>query len=247
MRSKRSAALLAAIGGLWLAGCGLVTPGTPTEPPPDHQPIRSPVTIDFAEVILLESFPVQAELVMTGYLPTPCHELEWQVSDPDDQNRIHLELYALADPNTVCIQVEEPFRAQVPLGSFSEGSFSIWLGGEEIGEFTVGVEPPDAGGEMGEGAVFVDQAEVILMESFPVLVVLRVSGHLPTPCHTLQWEVSDPDFEGNIYVVMASDADPEQVCIQVLDPFEIDIPLGDFTEGAFTVWLNGKQIESFDL
>jgi hypothetical protein len=247
MRSKRGAALLAAIGGLWLAGCGLMTPGMPTEPPPDHQPIRSPVTIDLAEVILLESFPVQAELVITGYLPTPCHELAWQVSDPDDQNRIHLELYALSDPNTVCIQVEEPFRAQVPLGSFADGSFSIWLGGEQIGEFAVGTEPADSGGEMGEGVVFVDQAHVILMEGFPVQVVLHISGHLPTPCHTLQWEVSDPDPEGNIHVVMASDADPEQICIQVLDPFEIDIPLGNFTEGAFKVWLNGEQIESYDI
>ncbi|HEU4750416.1 MAG TPA: hypothetical protein VFT54_05100, partial [Acidimicrobiia bacterium] len=39
------------------------------------------------------------------------------------------------------------------------------------------------------GPVFVETTDILLMESFPVQVVLRVTGNLPTPCHQAVWEV----------------------------------------------------------
>ena len=54
------------------------------------------------------------------------------------------------------------------------------------------------------GEVFVDSQEILLMESYPVQVALQVSGNLPTPCHMLRAEVSEPDSENNINVELFS-------------------------------------------
>jgi hypothetical protein len=31
-------------------------------------------------------------------------------------------------------------------------------------------------------------------------------------------------------------------CIQALEPFEVSIPLGSYTTGSFSVWLNGERV-----
>jgi hypothetical protein len=99
--------------------------------------------------------------------------------------------------------------------------------------------PPDA------GPVFVDWTDIILMESFPVQVALRVGGSLPTPCHRPVWEVNDDG--STIAVRLASVSDPAEICVQVLEPFEISIPLGSFESGSRTVTLNGDPVGDFDI
>ena len=92
---------------------------------------------------------------------------------------------------------------------------------------------------------FVDTAEILLMESFPVQVALSVTGSLPTPCHQPVWEVQD-DGQA-LHVTLASVADPEMACIQVLEPAELSIPLGSFESGARTVILNGEEVGDFEV
>jgi hypothetical protein len=74
-------------------------------------------------------------LNVTGNLPTPCHDIEWDVQPPDADGRIDVELYSLTKAGGECIQVLEPFDEQIPVGNFTEGSFSVWLNGDLIGEF----------------------------------------------------------------------------------------------------------------
>jgi hypothetical protein len=97
----------------------------------------------------------------------------------------------------------------------------------------------------GAGPVFVDGTDIILMESFPVQVVLRVVGNLPTPCHELAYEVEDDGT--TITVRLASVADPDAVCTQVLEPFEFSIPLGEFESGQRAVTLNGEPVGDFEV
>ncbi|MBU0510345.1 MAG: hypothetical protein KJ638_01415 [Chloroflexi bacterium] len=103
----------------------------------DEKLKRGNVFIDATEVLLLESYPVQVNLQLTGNLPTPCHQLRVIVSEPDDQNRIQVEAYSVTDPNVICIQVLEPLDVRVSLGDFTEGEFSIWVNGEQVGEFSL--------------------------------------------------------------------------------------------------------------
>jgi hypothetical protein len=69
-------------------------------------------------------------------MPTPCHLLKVNVSKPDGENKIAIEAYSLVDPNQNCIQVLKAFDETIPLDSYTDGTYTVTLNGEEVGEFT---------------------------------------------------------------------------------------------------------------
>lgn len=113
-----------------------------------------------------------------------------------------------------------------------------------------GTTLPDLGPTPGEpstthpngivGPVFIDSTEILYLESFPVQVRLLVRGSLPTPCHEAQWAVEDEGWA--IDVELWSVVLLGQVCAQVLEPFEVSIPLGSYESATTLVLLNGEQI-----
>lgn len=123
------------------------------------------------------------------------------------------------------------------------GLAACGLGSPQAGQPTP--EPQDADGAMQEGPVFVGSTELLIMESFPVQVVLNIEGELPTPCHILEYTVSDPDEQGRIEVEMWSEAPADEQCIQVLEPFEERVRIGEFEEGQYEVYLNGERVATF--
>lgn len=112
------------------------SPVAPYAPQPgDDKLHRGNVHIESAGLLMAESYPPQVFLVMSGSLPTPCHQLRVEVSAPDAQNRIQVEAYSLVDPNAICAQVLKAFEASVRLGSYPAGHYTVWLNGRRIGEF----------------------------------------------------------------------------------------------------------------
>jgi hypothetical protein len=110
---------------------------SPLDPlPNEDQMVRGNVFIDSSEVLILKSNPLQFEVHLTGDLPTPCHKLRARVSGPDEQNRINIEVYSLTAPDAICTQVLQPFDSTIPLGSFSNGQYSVMINGKEAGQFT---------------------------------------------------------------------------------------------------------------
>ncbi len=121
-------------------------PGLPmptSEPPPyapspsDSQLVRGNANITDTELLLMESYPVQVMLVLRGTLPTPCHQLRVDARPADEQGRVQVEVYTVVDPAMACIQMIKEFEANVPLGSFPSGHYSVWLNGKLIKEFDV--------------------------------------------------------------------------------------------------------------
>jgi len=130
---------------------------------------------------------------------------------------------------------------------------------------TPGVFIPDRGGEikvdesvsrspldplpdedkMVRGNAFVQEVEITVMESYPVQVVVEIRGNLPTPCHLVRARVGEPDEQGRIEVEVYSLTEADTICIQVIQPFETRIPLGSFTSGDYTIFVNGKQVGQF--
>ena len=116
---------------------------TPDEPatdpfapqPGDSTLTRGNVFIQEIDLVIRESFPPQIALNLNGELPTPCHQLRVQIGEPDAENRINVEVYSVVDPDVVCIQVLEPFDANVNLGTFPSGHYSVWVNEELAGEF----------------------------------------------------------------------------------------------------------------
>ncbi len=110
---------------------------SPMKPlPGDNQMIRGNVFIEGKDLLVLESFPPQFVLHLTGALPTPCHQLRAEVSEPDEQNIIKVDVYSITDPDQICIQVLEPFEKDIPLGSFTSGKYSVLVNGEKVGEIS---------------------------------------------------------------------------------------------------------------
>ena len=118
---------------------------------------------------------------------------------------------------------------------------------QPIGSSPSPTPEPTAGGSMRKGPIYVDEVELVMMESFPVQVRLILRGSLPNPCSSFAWEVEEPDSQGRIAVRAYSLQEADLACIQVLEPMEESIPLGAFTQGNFSVWLNGERVSEFEL
>ncbi|MBW8012245.1 MAG: hypothetical protein FVQ83_13580 [Chloroflexi bacterium] len=98
----------------------------------------SNVIINSTEILIMESYPIQVALIVSGELPTPCHVLQTIINDPDEQNRILIEVLGVIDDETVCTQVMEPFeeRIGIPMQGSPDGVYEIWLNGELVGDFS---------------------------------------------------------------------------------------------------------------
>ena len=96
------------------------------------------VYVDSVDILYLESFPVQVQLVVRGSLPTPCHEAIFEVQDLGDV--IDVQLWSLADADAICIQALEPFELVIPLGSYETADIPVNLNGEAVGRIQVGTD-----------------------------------------------------------------------------------------------------------
>jgi hypothetical protein len=100
--------------------------------------------------------------------------------------------------------------------------------------------------DLTRGTVYLKKVDLPIRESFPPQVSLVLQGELPTPCNQLRVEMREPDAENKIMVDVYSVVDPDQICAQVLEPFEAAIDLGTFPSGHYTVWVNGQMAGEFD-
>jgi hypothetical protein len=116
------------------------------------------------------------------------------------------------------------------------------------GDDSPGVTAPGGDGDptttlptAGRFPVYLDGVEVVLLESWPVQVQAVVRGNLPTPCSRLAWVVDGPDASGRITLTVFSTVDMDEICTQVLQPFEHAIPVGSFTSGSYVLVVNGVE------
>ncbi len=99
------------------------------------------------------------------------------------------------------------------------------------------------GGDEGQnegGGAMIDSVEVLILESFPVQVTVHVKGNLADACTTVDEVTTTRD--GNTFNIEISTTRPaEQMCAQVLTPFEENIPLDvkGLKKGTYTVNVNG--------
>ena len=120
-------------------------PGQVEEPTPDvvdpggKDLVRGNAYINSAELVIMESFPIQVMLSLTGELPTPCDNFAYKIADPDESNQIHVEVYSLGEADAICIQVLAPFEENISISSLNtpleDGSYTVWVNGELVGEF----------------------------------------------------------------------------------------------------------------
>ena len=105
-------------------------------------------------------------------------------------------------------------------------------------------QPGDA--DLNRGNAYINEASLVIRESYPPQISLVLNGDLPTPCNQLRVEMQPPDQENKITVDVYSVSDPNRACVQVLEPFEETIDLGTFPSGHYSVWVNGEMAGEFD-
>lgn len=123
---------------LLFASCaGFESPAAETTPAP-WEPVLSDSELERVEIenieteiISLEGDPSRSALHIEGALPTPCHLLRVEASSSDDPPSLEVEIYAVVDPNEICIQVLEPFSEDIPL---NEGEFQVIVNNEVVRE-----------------------------------------------------------------------------------------------------------------
>jgi len=101
----------------------------------DSKLSRSIVYLDSIQINVMESYPLQFSLQMLGSLPTPCHQLRVNITPPDKDKRILIDVYSIVNPENMCVEMLEDFDVTIPLGSFPSGHYSIWVDGSQVSEF----------------------------------------------------------------------------------------------------------------
>jgi hypothetical protein len=129
---------------LLLAACGArSTPAVlhfdnPYAPQPaDSSLMAGDIKIDSSSVFLAESQPPQVMVNFAYFQPTPCYQLRVEASNPNEQNQIHLKAYAVAEKDKPCtlMALATPLQASLNLGSVPKGHYTVFLNGDQIGEF----------------------------------------------------------------------------------------------------------------
>ena len=132
-----------------LAACSSTseeTPPTPTAGPTaaptvgSTEPVRGQATVNSIDVLILESFPVQINVIARGDLPDSCTQIDEIISQlMDDTFRVAVT--TLRQPAANCTQALVPFEQSIPLDvvGLPAGTYNVLVNGVE-GSFTLDVD-----------------------------------------------------------------------------------------------------------
>jgi inhibitor of cysteine peptidase len=98
-------------------------------------------------------------------------------------------------------------------------------------------------GAPSEGGVFVNDVELMIMESFPVQVRAVIQGDLADGCTSIQDIETQRDVEDRRFTVrIETTRDDDAICTQALVPFEesIDLDVKGLPAGTYTVDVHGE-------
>ncbi len=100
--------------------------------------------------------------------------------------------------------------------------------------------------DMQRGEAFIEESDIVIMESFPPQYLLHLVGNLPTPCHYLRAKLNEPDAQNQILVEVYTVFNSDEVCAQTLHPFEVNLNLGSYKTGKYAVLINGERVGEID-
>jgi len=88
--------------------------------------------IESVDALLLESFPVQIHLHITGYQPDGC-TFPVQVEQSRDGNSVNVRIYRVLPPDIMCTMQLVPYDETIALdGGFEPGDYTIDVNGTVV-------------------------------------------------------------------------------------------------------------------
>lgn len=114
-------------------------PSEPTETPLS-EPIHGLANVESVEVLILESFPVQINLIIQGNLPNGCAEIDKVVVEQEGNN-FNVAVTTIQEPDQVCTEALVPFEEIVPLDvlGLEAGTYTVTINDVET-SFTLDVD-----------------------------------------------------------------------------------------------------------
>ncbi len=111
---------------LLLAGCS---------EPVNETDEYSLATIESADILMLESFPVQVNVNVKGYLNNGCEKIDEVFSERDEE--IFKVFITKKSEGDVCTQALVPFEENVNLDVYGldEGNYTVLVNNENYGSF----------------------------------------------------------------------------------------------------------------
>jgi hypothetical protein len=227
---------------LMLAACTATPVETPT--PAATATVGEPepglATVENIEVVMLESMPVQVNVIARGHLPDGCTEIDTITQGYDEEDRrLWVKITTLRQPDPACTQALVPFEETVPLDVYGlpAGTYTVDVNGV-TGMFALTVDnvlPPV------EGLAPVSSVSLRISESFPVQVAAVVRGSLPDGCTKIDavTQTRDP-AEKRLQVTITTLRPQDQACTEAEVPYEETVPLDvlGLPAGTYTVVVN---------
>ena len=102
-------------------------------------PVIGLALVDEIDILILESFPVQINVIASGNLPNPCTEIS-EVLQEKEGNTFFITIKTYRSPG-FCIQVIVPFEEIIPLEVYGlpAGSYTVDVNGVQD-TFDLGVD-----------------------------------------------------------------------------------------------------------
>jgi len=79
--------------------------------------------------------PFRVQLNVSGSVPSVCNELRIDVAPPNANYQIFIEVYSLISKNINCDNVFQQFEANLLLGVYSDGRYTVWVNDRYAGDF----------------------------------------------------------------------------------------------------------------
>lgn len=184
------------------AACGGGTADTPaaTETPPatqaaappiSTQPDRGQAIVNGIDIMTLESFPVQVNVVARGELPDSCTAIDQVISQRGDTD-FRVAVTTIRQPDQVCSQVVVPFEETISLdvAGLPAGTYQVSVNGvldsftlavdnvlpEELGEPTATPQPLGIGGLVWHDLCGITGSAVVEGQELPEGCVVSADG-----------------------------------------------------------------------
>lgn len=124
------------------------TPDLLPTPTAASEPVRGQAIVDSVQVVTLESFPVQINVLARGELPDGCTTIDEVISQRVESD-FRIVITTIRQPDVACTQALVPFEETIPLDvtGLSAGNYTVSVNGI-AGSFTLDVDNV-LGGEEG--------------------------------------------------------------------------------------------------
>jgi hypothetical protein len=225
-----------------LSGCAALSRAetVPEEPAEGGQGIF----IDSVEALILESWPVQVQVVIRGNLADGCTVRDQIRIDRDEAgNRFEITIVTNRDEEAMCTMALVPFEETVSLDveGLPAGSYTVEVHGVSTTfELAADNLPSDLPAEGAGDGLYIDSVDVVMPEGSPVQVV--ITGNLADGCTSIvDYLITHEEGTDLFEVIVGTYRDPDAMCTMALVPVEEQVGLGveGLPAGTYRVEVNG--------